>query len=304
MYTSVLVPLDGSPFGEAALPAAMAIAKRSGARIHLVHVRGTSTNVLTGLPGLTVGWGPETERAARTYLDGIAERASEEIGESVSFALLDGPVAEALREYVRTQAISIIVMSTHGRRGLSRAWLGSVAAGVIRESRTPVLLVRPRRGGGRPGATLRIRKIVIPLDGSSHSEAIVAPAGVLGKFLGATLTLVHVIEPVFRLGEAILVPAVEYDAAADARLRSEATAYLGRIAQRLRGDGLVVEEKIVSGEAVQALLEVAKETDADVIAMATHGRRGWKRLAFGSVADKLVRSSSLPFLVQRPPNAD
>lgn len=301
MYTSILVPLDGSPFGEAALPASVALARRTGARLHLVHVRGTPGTGMTGLPGLAAGWGPEAEKSARAYLDDVAERISDDVVESVSFALLDGPVAESLRDYTRAQGISLIVMSTHGRRGLSRAWLGSVAAGVIREAPAPVLLVRPRKGKLRPGSKLKISRILIPLDGSALSESIVTPAATLGKVTGASLTLVHVIEPVFRLGEAILVPAVEYDAEAGRRAEAEGQAYLNRLAARLRGEGHQVEASVLNGEAVQTLLDEAKEKGADLIALATHGRSGWQRLAFGSVADKIVRTSSLPVLVQRSP---
>ncbi len=202
--------------------------------------------------------------------------------------------------YARENAISLIVMSTHGRRGLSRAWLGSVAAGVIREAVAPVLLVRPRKGGARPGATLRIRHILVPVDGSPLSESIVAPAAALGKAAGAKVTLIHVIEPVFRLGEAVLVPAVEYDRNAHDRQQDEAKAYLDRLAARLRGEDLEVGVAVVTGEAVHTLLDTARALDADLIALATHGRSGWQRIAFGSVADKIVRTSTLPALVMRP----
>lgn len=301
MYTSILVPLDGSAFGESALPAAVTLAKRSGARLHLVYVRGTAMDSTMGLPGLATGWSPEAERGARTYLDDVADRTSDDLGESVSFALLDGRVAEAVCAYARSNGISLLVMSTHGRRGVSRAWLGSVAAGIIREAPAPVLLVRPRKGGARPGATLRIRHILVPLDGSPLSEAIVAPAAALGKLTGASLTLVHVIEPVFRLGEAILVPAVEYDREAHERQAEEADVYLGRLVARLHGDGVEADVRVETGEAVYTLLEMAKARGSDLIALATHGRSGWQRLVFGSVADKIVRTSTLPALVLRPP---
>jgi nucleotide-binding universal stress UspA family protein len=299
MYASILVPLDGSAFGEAALPAATAIGRRSGARLHIVHVRGTTTT-MSGLPGLAAGWSPEAESAARSYLDGVADRTAEDLGESVSFALLDGPVPEGLRDYARAQGISLIVMSTHGRRGLSRAWLGSVAAGVIRDTPAPVLLVRPRKGGARPGPLLRISQVLVPLDGSILAEAIVAPAADLCKLVGAAMTLAHVVEPAFKVGEAILVPAVDQDPQAHAHMETEARGYVARIAAGTRATGLEVNEQVVSGEAVHSLLDLARELSVDLIALATHGRTGWQRLAFGSVADKIVRTSDIPMLVLRP----
>lgn len=300
MYTSILVPLDGSPFGEAALPAAMALAKRSGARLHLVHVHAASADGEGGLGGLPRGWAAEAERAARAYLDEVVARTADDMGESVSFGLLKAPVAAAVGEYARTNGITLLVMSTHGRRGLSRMWLGSVAAGIIREAPAPVLLVRPRKTGARPGASLRIRHILVPLDGSRTSEGIVASAAALGKLTGASLTLLHVVEPAFRLGEAILVPATEYDPGLTERRIAEAEAYLNRLAVRLRGDGLTVDTVVREGEAVTSVLDEAKAKGSDLIALATHGRSGWQRLAFGSVADKIVRTSTLPVLVRRP----
>lgn len=299
MYESILVPLDGSPFGEAALPAAIALARRTGARLHLVHVRPVAS--WTGISGLASAGSGRIQDEMSRYLDGIVDQTSDELGESVSFSLLDGPVPDAIREYAAARHISVIVMSTHGRRGLSRAWLGSVAAGVVRESPAPVLLVRPRKSGARPGANLRIRRILVPLDGSELSATIVPHAAALARITGAAVQLVHVIEPVFRVGEAILVPAVEYDAEAHERHQLESRGYLERIAARLSGEGLAVETRVVSGEAVQTLLDQARETGADLIALATHGRSGWQRLAFGSVADKIVRSSTLPVLAIRPP---
>jgi nucleotide-binding universal stress UspA family protein len=301
MYESILLPVDGSPFGEVARPAAVSLAKRTSARLHIVHVRGGMVAVLPATGGLQPVWGPQGEAAARVYLDSVAERAALDLGESVSFSLLDPPVVMALCDYSRAHDISLIVMSTHGRSGLSRAWLGSVAAGVIREAAVPVLLVRPRKGGARPGTALRMRRILVPLDGSPAAEAILPHASALGKLTGGTLLLVHVVEPWFRIGDAVLVPATNVDEEETAQRRASAQVYLERIAASLRTDGVTVGVAVVEGEAVHAIQDTATAQKADLIALATHGRTGWQRLAMGSIADKVVRASNLPVLVFRPP---
>jgi nucleotide-binding universal stress UspA family protein len=114
------------------------------------------------------------------------------------------------------------------------------------------------------------------------------------------MTLAHVVEPAFKVGEAILVPAVDQDPQAHAHMETEARGYVARIAAGTRATGLEVNEQVVSGEAVHSLLDLARELSVDLIALATHGRTGWQRLAFGSVADKIVRTSDIPMLVLRP----
>jgi len=302
MYGSILLPVDGSAFGEAALPAAVALARRSVARLHIVHVKGSGAAAWAGLPGLP--WGEAHDSAARAYLETLTDRTASDLGESVSFALLDPPVPEALRDYAASKNVDIIVMSTHGRGGLSRAWLGSVAAGTVRVAPCPVLLVRPQRGRGRPGRTLRIRRILIPLDGSAHSESIVPHAAALGKATGASFDLIHVIEPVFRIGDSMGVPTYQAETQANDAREARAREYLQNVAERLRTQGVEVDIAVAKGEAVERIGARASETGADLIALATHGRTGLSRLVLGSVADKIVRGSKLPVLLVRPPSEE
>src|SRR5690554_2993968 len=209
MYRNIMVPLDGSPFGEQALPVAIALARRSAARLHVVHVRTSAARPVRGRAGIRCD--PE-----RDYLNAMAERASEELGESVSFALLADTIAgisysnpprraiaDVLETYVREHGIDLVVMTTHGRGGLSRAWLGSVADSFIRQATAPVLLIRPEKDPAPMAASTagRIRHILIPLDGSEAAEAVIGPAVQLGTLTGARYSLFRVVSPVSAIAD-------------------------------------------------------------------------------------------------------
>lgn len=153
------------------------------------------------------------------------------------------------------------------------------------------------------------RKILVPLDGSPLAEEILKPAGELGRQLGAELLLLRVIEPAvldrFPLaddasglwGQALLKSLDEQDTA----VRQEAEAYLEGLARRLRLEGSTVQSRVVCRESPSAaILEQVRAETADLIALATHGRRGIARLFLGSVAEQVLREAPVPVLLLRP----
>jgi nucleotide-binding universal stress UspA family protein len=188
------------------------------------------------------------------------------------------------------------VMTTHGRGGLERFWLGSVADELIRLCPVPLLLIGPEPGP-LPGP---FRRILVPLDGSALAEAALDPAVTLaGLEAGAELVLLQVVQPV---ASEVWIP----DAALAARLasvdlirqREGAREYLDATARRLEASGLMVRARVEEGDRVaSAVLDAARDEQADLIVIATHGRSGLARLALGSVADKILRSSRTPLLV-------
>ena len=140
MYTSIVVPLDGSEFGNCALPVALTLATRGNASVHLVHVRPPVALPSEGLTGLREYDDPERE--LRTNLMAMAGRLARARTLRVDAQFLDGPVVPALRAYFSDRQHDLVVMMTHGRGGLSRAWFGNVADGLIRHAPIPLLLLR------------------------------------------------------------------------------------------------------------------------------------------------------------------
>lgn len=290
MYRKIMVPLDGSPFSEEALPLAVEVAHRTGAELRLVHV-------LVPIFGKAI---VELERGANEELDALARRVREESGVEVSAERLMGDAVAQLAGYVKREGIDLVVMATHGWGGLQRAWLGSVTDALIREVEVPILAFRPHGT-----EVIRIdgkakEHVLIPLDGSELAEAVLDEA-ILVAGADARFTLLRVVplpipgDPMMgSIGPGVVEDVVE-------SLRAEAERYLTGVAERLEGRVAQVKSVIlVEIQPATAILLYAADHDVDLIALATHGRRGLQRWALGSVADKVLRGGTVPVLLIRP----
>lgn len=303
MGRTIMVPLDGSTFAEHALPVALGIARECGGRLHLVQVHDappvpTSPDLLVPYDGT---WDAAARETEQQYLEAIANRMTERAGVTVRTELVDGVPANALAAYAREMEIDLIVMTTHGRSGVSRMWLGSVADGVVRRSGVPVLLLRPPEGEVDYDARLHPRHVLIPLDGSELSQGVVEAAVWLGALTGARYTLLRVTVPLPLLRSP--GPLSEEGLAERAMHEQEerARGYLEAVATDLRARGLDVETATMARAApATAILEFAATNAVDLITIATHGRGGWTRLALGSVADKVLRGAVMPVMLYRP----
>jgi nucleotide-binding universal stress UspA family protein len=311
MYRSILVPLDGSALGEYALPVACDIARRSGATLHLVHAHEDTTPnpiYVEGLPVIDENLLSLGRAHDLAYLEAIRDRlnAMRECPSRITVAVLGKREAEGytptLPAVLAAHAVEsnsdLIVMTTHGRSGLARYWLGSVADGLVRISPVPLLLLRPDTAS--PEHTRPIRRMLIPLDGSLRSEAILEHAIALGRLMPAEYTLLRVVAP-FVLGlHTPFTPARDDDPAQTARLESEAQHYLETLARGLRASALQVRTQVLIAEqAATAILEQACVNNTDLIAMCPTGRSGLARFLIGSVADKVLRGANVPVLFYR-----
>lgn len=301
MYRTILVPLDGSPFAEHAIGMASCVARASGARVELVRVHRTYAFDL----GDDSHWDEMTRRDEAEYLARTAASAAVRGDTRVDTAVLDGPIAVAICEHAQELPAPIIILSTHGRTGFSRAWLGSVADAVVRHAVSPLLLLRSAEDGAPARDDVAIREVIVALDGSGFSEQILPHALSLAECARARLLLLRIVEPV-------TVPVAEYapSFAAAAQAMSETTQvlvsraeeYVSGVAARARHDHPELDIRAdvrVSGSAAKAIIEVAAERHADVVALATHGR-GMSRLLLGSVADKVLRGGPGAVLLVRP----
>jgi nucleotide-binding universal stress UspA family protein len=312
MYRSILVPLDGSPASEHALPIACDLARRSGALLRLAHVHIVYTAApiyVEGMPVIDEQMQSLGKAHERAYLERIRDRLAAESNLRVAIALLDPADAEIpdqtvpqmLASYAATTDTDLIVMTTHGRGGLARFWLGNVADALVHSSHTPILLIRP------DGADLAVehppvfRQMLIALDGSALAERILEPAQALGRLTQAAYTLLHVVEPYTLVRSAPFTTPTDFDAEGTQRRQLEAQRYLDSITGRLQSTGATVAIDVrVAEQAALAILDAARERQADLLAIATHGRSGLARLLLGSVADKVVRAATLPVLLWRP----
>ena len=301
MFTQVLVPLDRSPLAEQALGQAVAIARASHAALDVVLVH----EPLPFAGFRDAPWNAEHLSDDQKYLEMIAKEAMSGATLSVSHAVLEGGPAEMICERARDVDADLIVMTSHGRTGLSRAWLGSIADAVIRRSSVPVLLLRPIDGTSRRDAAHHLfRNVLVLLDGSSLASTILTPALALARSGGGRLILMRVIQPVPSMvldaGMSFAYPPPLSDDEATEALVEEAKQQLSTIATQTDSDGVVIETHVAVGAHVaQAILDYVNAHEIDVIAMATHGR-GASRNLIGSTADKVLRGSGVPMLIHRP----
>lgn len=295
---TILVPLDGSPFAEHALPVATGLAEASGARLLLATVHATPVSGI-GEMVLDSHFQLALADVERIYLEEAVRRVKEVAGIAVEHSILSGATTQALCDFAAESTADLVVMSTHGRGGFRRTWLGSVADSLVRHlTSAPVLLVRPRRSEDRPAdlRPTRIRRALVALDGSAASEAVIPMVREICALHGADCVLISVVVPPLP----IMVPSVPdtsyYPQALIETGRGKAMHYLEAIAVELPA---VVRTEVVTGhEPAHAILSLADEVGADLIAVGTRGAGSAARALMGSVADKVVRGASVPVLVR------
>jgi nucleotide-binding universal stress UspA family protein len=312
MVRSILVPLDGSPFGERALPLVLDLARKAKVTIHLTQVllppgAFAPETPLFGDSVLARRLADQQKAAQQGYLDTVARRLTAAGAPRVQTWLLDGDIPGMIRNQVETVGADMVVMTTHGHGMFARFWLGSVADELVRSLHVPLLLMHPSEQPADLENPPPLKHILLPLDGSALSEQIITPALALGALTEADFTLVRVVRPpvprilavegrtIGDMAEGLMRHTDE----AYQRNRAAAEEYLSRVAAPLRERNLVVLTRVEVDDSPAAAILRDGHT-VDLIALATHGRSGLKRLFLGSVADKLVRGSPVPVLVLRP----
>ncbi len=316
MFQRILVPLDGSRRAEQALPLAARIARASGSTLVLMQA--------AWLPPLATGAlepafiSPDLFARDRAdiavYLARLA--LSEELKDlPTEREIADGEPALAILRAAQRHHADLIVMGSHGRTGLARVLLGSVAGRVAHESRVPVLMVRaatadPEKSPHEQPQAEHPVQVLVALDGSKQAETALSPAANLSVALSApmpgTLHLVRVL-PVAETEEMTL--------AQKEQASQEATAYLEQVSRRLRGteeasSPLQVFSSVVldAPDRAEALVHIAQAAEEDegvhtLIVLAPHAHTGWQCLAPFSLTRRVLAATKLPVLVVPPPQS-
>jgi nucleotide-binding universal stress UspA family protein len=291
---TILVPLDGSQTAEAALPYAEAIAGATGAAVHLLAVVESEAGGPAGRPLQVRQYlGRIGQEAMTAYLD-LTAGALRERGITAATTVVTGDPADEITAAAEDTPDAIIVMATHGRGGLDRWLIGSVADKVMRTATRPTLLVLPPQAA-LPTREVVLRRIMVPLDGSDVAETALAAAGALAGATGATVTLVRVV-PWLSTTAALYGYVPELDRM-DADAVAAAEDYLAAVKRRLPA-GLRGETIVLRGTAGLMLESFALHEDVDLVVMTTHGAGGLRRLVLGSTADRLVRAGAPALLIR------
>lgn len=322
MLKRILVPLDGSLLAENALGVAARIAHACDGTILLLRVIGVPTTYTPYIYGSDMAQSPQLaqdmidmeQENAETYLAEIA-RLHILAGIQVETTIIAGSAGICIVDAAKEEKVDLIVMSSHGETGFKRFVLGSVAHHVSRHSPVPVLVLRgdesaPLSASHDPKHPSHSITALVALDGSGLAEASLEPAAYVVAALAAP------VQGTLLLSTVANKQADRAKHGSEEFMRDEAKKYLIGIRERLQGSdigklNLAIEWSIEeSKDVANALIEAAESgktmessyefTGCDLIAIATHGRGGLKRLMVGSVTEDVLGSTNLPMLIVRP----
>jgi nucleotide-binding universal stress UspA family protein len=297
VYKRILIPLDGSTTAEQVLPYGRTLARGLKIPIDLlavIDVRALLTSVSQAriVDRLLL----EETHKSDNYLTRVAKQLP---GIHVERAVEQGIAAETIVDKAAKDQSSLIAMATHGRSGLNRWLIGSVAEKVLRATTNPLLLVRATPEG-RSDGDASLKSLVVPLDGSELAEVALSSATYLAKKLAVEIYLLRAYTNPYG---AFAVGAGPYAVNVDqlmAGLRDETRSYLEANMTALRKQGIEeISYLLQEGSAAEEIVAVAKETADSLIVMSSHGRTGVKRWVLGSVAETVVRHASNPVLLLR-----
>lgn len=302
MYRRVVVLLDGSPLAEQVMSFALQVAMAVRAELHLVTVvdadgegriaAATDGKQIQNAGTATLGVAEDYVKQVAGDLDGSQQLAHTHV--------LTGPVVESIEREVERVPDTLLAMTTHGRSGLGRAALGSVATKLVQSAKAPILLWRPsaRRLSLWPEV---LQTAIVPLDGSELAERILPAVQELATAMNLATVLVTVAPSLasmtFRYGAAGHY-SIPQEALGPGRRALE---QYGRLkAAELQSQGLGnTTARQLRGDPAQRIIGLARATRGSLIAISTHGRSGVGRWVMGSVADRVIRESRRPVLVVR-----
>lgn len=273
MLKKILLALDGSENAERALPWAKRLSSREKALVVLVRVVpyvGTTDELETRL------------REAREYLQG-AERELNYAGVPTKVLVRKGIASHVIPHVAEREGCDLILMTTRGGSPVKRWAIGGVTEQVMRTSLIPVLPVRSQMALPRQG---HVRRLILPVDGSTLAESGVSWAARLAQALKAKMLFVHVIPP----GALVAGSRTE-------RRFQALSKRIRRVCDLLQKSGVPARFVLQHGDAAERIVQVADQND--LILTTTHGRGGFKRWIFGSVAEKLIHHSLVPVLVYK-----
>ena len=296
MYTRMLIPLDGSKVAEQVLPYARFLAKALAIPVELLEVVDPEALALLSNPrqGRYVDTIlAEGIESSKNYLEAIGRSFQ---GAKVKSLVEKGKAEDVVIEKAAADKNTLIVMATHGRSGIQRWLLGSVADKVLHEATNHVLLVRANDGGKTDGEAA-LKTVIVPLDGSPLAEQVLPYVVELAKKMKLELVLIRAYA---------LPPAISaedygfYSADLLDHLEAEARDYLAEKVNEVKQKGIENVTSVVNtGYGAEEIITLGRHTPEDFIVMSTHGRSGIQRWVLGSVTDRVVRHSGDPVLIIR-----
>ncbi|MDZ7363270.1 MAG: universal stress protein [candidate division KSB1 bacterium] len=289
----ILWPTDFSRCATQALSHAVHLAKKHGAELHVMHATVLMQDDSYRLPNHEEIHRQLKDLASRHLSSTIRTLQTDDL--VIKQANVRGiSTAPAILAYAKENDIDLIVMGTHGRRGLGHLFLGSVAEEVVRLSVAPVLTIRERE---EPKPVTMMKQILVPLDFSNFSQRALQYAREIAGFYNARLQLLHVIQdfipPTFYLAAAASLSRVTPE------LKLKIKEAMEKLFEETAGPAVTAEYHVIEGYAAHDIVDFAQENNSDLIVIATHGRTGIEHMLMGSVTEKVVRRAPCPVFTVR-----
>jgi nucleotide-binding universal stress UspA family protein len=297
MFDPILVPLDGSLLAECSLPHAVAMARAFDAKVILLRVLDKNQASEKAQLFDLVNW-QINKTGAKLYLEKTCARLQKS-GLRIETVVLEGLVAESITEYAQNQGIKLIILSSHGRSGLSQWGISSVTQKIIFSAPTSVLIIRAHQPASDELIEGHYQRILVPLDGSRRAENVLPMVTLLARFHKSRIHIVHVVKtPEMARQMPLAREDVELSERIVARNREEAIRYLDQVRVHSPLDGIDVQTHLLTKDnAAAALHELAEKEGIDMVALSAHGYSGYKQWPYGSMVNNFVLYSKVPLLI-------
>jgi nucleotide-binding universal stress UspA family protein len=294
MFDHILVPLDGSSLAECVLPHVVAVAQAFGAQVTLLSVLerdGTAGRVRSVDP---LGWHIR-KAEAEASLEGVRTRL-QEVGLRAQSALLEGQAAERIIEFAYENSVDLIILSSHGRSGLSGWNVSSIVLKIILRAYLPILIVRAYQPVTSGLEDLRYRRLLVPLDCSRRAECVLPLSTALARYHEADLLAAHVVvRPQMPRWSPPTQEDVELANRIVERNRLEATRYLKQLQSRL--DVHVRTSVLLSDHTAETLHDLVEQASADLVILSAHGYSGGTKWPYGSLVVNFIGYGTTPLMI-------
>ncbi len=300
MFDTILVPLDGSQLADCVLPHVVAIARSFDSEITLLRMleknqAGTSAQLFDLL-----NWQINKTKAT-LYLEKTKVRFQESKIQARTI-VMEGLVADGITEYAKNQGMKLIVLSSHGRNGLTQWGISSITQKIILSAQTSLLIVRAHQYGIRSGElseTPLYQRILVPLDGSQRAENVLPIITQLAQFHKSQIHLGQVIQTPEMARQ---MPAAREDIDLSnqvvARNREEAERYLEQVKSRSYLEGIAVQTHLITSDnAAVALHQLGEQENIDMVALSAHGYSGNHQWPYGSMVNNFIIYGKVPLLI-------
>ncbi len=281
----ILLSTDGSEYSEGAVREAIRLAKKCSSRLTAITVVDTNPEFAALAPQIV----EKKAKSARTNLDAVLSRAGKE-GVACETVIREG---EESYRYIVEEALknkcTMIAMGRRGRTGLTRLMMGSVTARVVGLAPCNVLVV-PK------AAHMEFKGIVVATDGSKYSAAAASEAIGLAKRNGSQLTVISVVPSELTTPTDVDFTLTQREHIVQKEMH-EAEKNARAVKEAAQKEGVAVKAFVLSGKPADAIIETARDRNADLIVVGSHGRTGLEKLLMGSVAERVIVLSSCPVLV-------